>query len=112
MHNYQRSYPLKFKVAADAPKRGVVDGQFEFDKKFDGVSKTKANAPIYIVTGAGGAGLYDPTQGDDATAWQSFTTKFVSNVNSFSWVEVDEKRLQFRQIDGTGREVDRFTLTK
>ena len=112
VHNYQRSYPLKFKVAVDAPKRGVVDGQFEFDKKFDGVSKTKANAPIYIVTGAGGAGLYDPTQGDDATAWQSFTTKFVSNVNSFSWVEVDEKRLQFRQIDGTGREVDRFTLTK
>ncbi len=112
VHNYQRSYPLKFKAAADAPKRGVVDGQFEFDKTFDGVSKTKTNAPIYIVTGAGGAGLYDPTQGDDSTAWQSFTTKFVSNVNSFSWIEVDGKKLQFRQIDGTGREVDRFMLTK
>ena len=76
------------------------------------MSKTKANAPIYIVTGAGGAGLYDPTQGDDPTVWQSFTTGFVSNVNSFSWFEVQGKKLQFRQIDGTGREIDRFTLTK
>ena len=112
VHNYQRTYPLKFKVAPGAPKLGIVDGQFDFDKKFDGINKTKANAPIYIVTGAGGAGLYDPTQGDDSTAWQSFTTKFVSNVNSFSWFEIDGKELQFRQIDGMGREVDRFTLTK
>ena len=49
---------------------------------------------------------------DDPTAWQSFTTGFVSNVNSFSWFEVQGKKLQFRQIDGTGREIDLFTLTK
>ena len=112
VHNYQRTYPLKFKVAAGAPKLGIVDGQFDFDKQFDGVSKTKADAPIYIVTGAGGAGLYDPTQGGDTTAWQSFTTRFVSKVNSFSWLEINGKKLRFRQIDGMGREVDGFTLTK
>ncbi len=112
VHNYQRTYPLKFAVAADAPKRGLVDGTFQFDKDFDGVTKTKANAPIYIVTGAGGAGLYDTQQGDDQASWQGYTTKFVSKINSFSWIEVDGKKIEFKQIDGMGRELDRFTLTK
>lgn len=112
VHNYQRTYPLKFTVAADAPKRGLVDGTFQFDKEFDGLTKTKAKAPIYLVTGAGGAGLYDTEQGDDQASWQSYTNKFVSKVNSFSWIEVDGKKLQFKQIDGMGRELDRFTLTK
>ena len=112
VHNYQRTYPLTFKVAADAPKLGLVPGEFQFDREFDGVSKTKAKSPIYIVTGAGGAGLYDPAQGDEQASWQSYTTKFVSNVNSFSWIEVTGKKLDFKQLDATGREVDRFTLTK
>ncbi len=112
VHNYQRTYPLKFKVAAGAPKRGLVDGTFDLDKSFDGVKKTKTKAPVYLVTGAGGAGLYDPNQGSDRSLWQAYTQQFVSNVNSFSWFEVDGKTLKFRQIDGMGRELDHFTLTK
>ncbi|MBY0503041.1 MAG: metallophosphoesterase family protein [Bryobacteraceae bacterium] len=112
VHNYQRTYPLQFAVSSDAPKKGVVDGKFAFDKEFDGVTKTKAKLPIYLVTGAGGAGLYDKDQGGEPGTWQSFTHKFVSNVNSFSWFEIEGKKLSFRQIDVQGREVDCFTLTK
>jgi len=112
VHNYQRTYPLSFKVSPKAPKVGVVDGKFDFDKQFDGETQTKAKSPIYLVTGAGGAGLYDTDQGDARASWQPYTVKFVSKVNSFSWFEVDGKTLKFKQIDGAGRELDRFTLTK
>jgi 3',5'-cyclic AMP phosphodiesterase CpdA len=112
VHNYQRTYPLKFKMADGQPNRGMVEGQFDLDKQFDGVKKTRAKAPIYLVTGAGGAGLYDTDQEDAQASWQRYTLKFISKVNSFSWFEIEGKKLLFRQIDGAGRELDRFTLTK
>lgn len=112
VHNYQRTYPLNFKIAPNAAKRGLVDGKFTFDKKFDGANVTKTKAPIYLVSGAGGAGLYDGDQEDAQATWQRYTLKFVSKINSFSWFEIDGKKLSFRQIDANGKEVDRFLLTK
>lgn len=112
VHNYQRTYPLKFQIAPGAPKFGLVPGKLSLDKEFDGVNKTKAKSPIYLVSGGGGAGLYNVDQEDAQASWQEYTWKFISKVHSFSWFEIDGKKLQFRQIDGTGRELDRFTLTK
>ncbi len=112
VHNYQRTYPIRFKVDPKALKKGIVGGGFGYDRNFDGVKVTKAKAPIYLVTGAGGAGLYDGDQEDLRASWQKYTLKFISKVNSFSWFEIDGKTLQFRQIDGMGHELDRFTLTK
>lgn len=112
VHNYQRTYPLSFKMAANQPPRGLVDGKFEYDKEFDGVKKTKPKWPLYLVTGAGGAGLYDGDQEDSQASWQRFTLKFVAKVNSFSYFEVDGKTLKFKQIDGRGREIDALTITK
>ena len=51
VHNYQRTYPLKFEIAPGSPKIGLVPGKLTLDKEFDGVKKTKTKLPIYLVSG-------------------------------------------------------------
>ncbi|MEW6304606.1 MAG: metallophosphoesterase [Verrucomicrobiota bacterium] len=121
VHNYQRSKPLKFQP--HEPDKlsigGRVDGRFTLDEKFDGKENTRPNGVIYIVTGAGGAGLYDPDFTDnpekwahDPKNWAPFTAKFVSNRHSFSVVDVDANQFTLRQVDLEGKEVDRWQITK
>ena len=131
VHNYQRSYPLKFLVKLEGDpklaKDGVLhppnaydyaqnpytlDGDFTLDKSFDGVSRTRPAGPIYIVTGAGGAGLYTPEQTGKPESWQPFTLKLIADRFSFSVVDLDGTRLTFRQIAADGAEIDRFVVTK
>ena len=122
VHNYQRSYPMYFAPdnfgnqlvgGADNRKRGkVVNGRWTLDKEFDGKRNTKPNGVIYIVTGAGGQGLYNPEQQKDMDSWQRFTTKFVSTVHSFTIMDVNGSELVLRQIDINGKEVDRIKITK
>ena len=123
VHNYQRSFPLSFvpdrngiplfggtdnKVA-----RGrLVTGKWELDKKFDGKKNRKPNGVIYIVTGAGGQGLYNTEQQKDTDSWQKFTHKFISIIHSFTVVDVKGNTLTLRQVDVNGKEVDRFQLVK
>jgi len=121
VHNYQRSYPLHFVpdnfglqlVGADNRKRGkVVNGKWTLDRKFDGKKNTKPNGVIYIVTGAGGQGLYNPEQEKDTDSWQRFTTSFISTVHSFTIMDVNGNELVLRQVDINGKEVDRVKITK
>ena len=113
VHNYQRSYPLRFKAKpAAAGNKNLADGEWSLDKEFDGVRKTKANGVIYLVTGAGGAHLYNPEQQDDPASWQTFTKKFVSKVNSFTVVDARGHKLEIRQISQDGQELDSFAVTK
>src|SRR5215203_2035115 len=122
VHNYQRSYPMYFAPdnfgnqlvgGADNRKRGkVVNGRWTLDKEFDGKRNTKPNGVIYIVTGAGGQGLYNPEQQKDMDSWQRFTTKFVSTVHSFTIMDVNGSELVLRQVDINGKEVDRIKITK
>jgi predicted phosphodiesterase len=118
VHNYQRTRPLKFlaKPAADRSfKSGnpyVVDGDFEIDGAFDGVKNTTPDGVLYIVTGAGGAGAYDPDQTDNVPTWQPYTMKLVSDVYSFTVVDVDRRSLTLRQISEMGDELDRMVVTK
>jgi len=118
VHNYQRTKPLRFlaKAAADRTFRAgpmyAIDGDFEFDQSFDGVKDTTPDGVLYIVTGAGGAGAYDPDQTDNQPSWQAYTAKFVSDVYSFTTVDVDGAKLTMRQISETGAELDRLVLTK
>ena len=44
---------------------------------------------IYLVTGAGGAGLYNAKQEDDPASWQPFTHKFISPVHSLTVADVN-----------------------
>jgi predicted phosphodiesterase len=131
VHNYQRSYPLKFLVKLEGDpklaKDGVLhppneynystnpytlDGDFTFDKVFDGVTHTRPDAPIYIVDGAGGAGLYTPEQTGKRDSWQAFTVKMIADKFSFSVVDLDGTKLTLRQIAANGAEIDRFVITK
>ena len=113
VHNYQRSLPLRFQPKAwDFLKSRRVDGEFTLDREFDGAAHTKANGVLYLVTGAGGASLYDPPQQNQPQTWQSFTAKFVSQVHSMTVAEVDGRTLKVRQVSDQGDTVDSFTVTK
>ena len=113
VHNYQRSYPLRFQAKPVRPEaKNLTDGEWTLDKEFDGVHKTKPKGVIYIVTGAGGAHLYNPEQQDDPASWQTFTKKFVSKVNSFTEVDAHQRKLTIRQISQDGKELDSFVVTK
>jgi acid phosphatase type 7 len=123
VHNYQRSYPLRFVpdkqgtllVGGRDNKtiRGrVVNGRWTLDRSFDGRTNTKPNGVIYVVTGAGGQHLYNPEQNDDPDSWQKFTDKFVSNVHSLTVADVDGESLTVRQVNAEGQVLDRFMITK
>ena len=122
VHNYQRTYPLTFKpdnmgtqlVAGPNNIRTgkTVNGKWALDKDFNGKRDTKPNGIIYITTGAGGQGLYNPEQQKDTDSWQKFTTKFVSTVHSFTIMEVNGTELTLKQVDINGKEVDRIKITK
>ncbi len=124
VHNYQRSYPLRFVPASEsqaappAAKDGKtskvrhVDGKFTLDKSFDGHNDTSPDGVIYIVTGAGGQHLYNPEQQDDPASWQAFTFKHVSKVHSLTVADLDGPTLSIRQQSPDGEEVDRFVIKK
>ncbi len=118
VHNYQRTKPLKF-LARPAPDRTfksggsyAIDGDFEIDDSFDGQTDTTPDGVLYIVTGAGGAGAYDPDQTDNTPTWQPFTQKLISDTYSFTVVDIDGRSLRLRQLTENGGEIDRITITK
>ena len=112
VHNYQRTAPLRFKPTKPGPRGTAVEGEFTVDQAFDGKTVTQAKGIIHIVTGAGGAELYDPWQTDAKASWQPWTKAFVADKHSFTVLEVEPKRLRLRQLDIHGRELDAITLTK
>jgi hypothetical protein len=117
IHNYQRSYPLRF-VSERGPDgrpvvaAGHVKGRWTVDTAFDGTTRTRPDGIIYLVTGAGGARLYDSDQHGDADSLQEFTARFVSNTHSLTVVDVDATKLTVRQVSAEGEEVDRFDVTR
>ncbi|GLH73622.1 hypothetical protein GETHLI_21240 [Geothrix limicola] len=112
VHNYQRTAPLRFKPTQVGPRGRPVKGDFTVDEAFDGRTVTRAKGIIHIVTGAGGAELYDPWQTDVKTSWQPWTRALVSDKHSFTVLDVDAKTLKLRQLDAEGRELDAIMLTK
>jgi acid phosphatase type 7 len=127
VHNYQRTVPLKFAPKIDATTKqytiseaGRVDGQFTLDNQFDGISKTRPNGIIYIVSGAGGAALYDRQISEKPELWKTanpenwapYTTKLVSDIHSFTMIETDGKTLTLKQLDGEGKIFDEIRVTK
>lgn len=117
VHNYQRTYPLRFAVksAEGGPPgkgSGGVSGDWTLDKTFDGKTNTRPVGVLYIITGAGGASRYNPEQQDNPSSWQPFTHKYIADTYSLTVVDVDGKTLTVKQITGDGKERDRFTVTK
>ncbi|WP_031497193.1 metallophosphoesterase [Bryobacter aggregatus] len=114
VHNYQRTHPMKFVVEAGFKlgSKTEVPGKWTLDKSYDGDKNTKPNAPIYLVTGAGGATLYNPEQNGNPSTFQDFTAKFSSDTHSFTVIDASAKELKVRQISSSGKEIDRFTVTR
>lgn len=127
VHNYQRSVPLTFLPELNetgdryvVSPEGRVNGTFTLDTLYDGVTKTKPRGIIYVVTGAGGGGLYDPvlsqkpeTWSHDGPAnWVPFTKKLISDRHSFTLIKTDNKILTLRQIDLTGKTLDEIMITQ
>lgn len=117
VHGYQRTKPLSF--IPQKTNGGKVIGKFAFDETFDGKTRTQAKYPIYVVTGAGSASLYDRELTDKPTlwnrkdpSWAPYTVKLISNQNSFTTVDIDGKQLTLRQINVKGKELDRIRITK
>ncbi|MBL7871693.1 MAG: metallophosphoesterase family protein [Cyclobacteriaceae bacterium] len=127
VHNYQRSLPLTFdpKKNKDGTQyilteEGRVDGTFTLDENFDGITNTKPKGIIYIVTGAGGAPLYDPSLSGKPDLWKHepqenwvpFTAKMFSNIHTFTLIETTSEMLTLKQIDAQGSVVDEIKITK
>jgi predicted MPP superfamily phosphohydrolase len=117
VHNYQRTFPLHFALKRGADGKPLVEagsmaGELKLDKAYDGQTRTKPDGVIYLVTGGGGAGLYNPEQQNDPASWQPFTTKFIADTHSLTVVDVDGKSLVVRQMSEDGKELDRFTVTR
>src|SRR5580704_1021284 len=102
VHNYQRSFPLTFvpKPQPDGSPsgpKGEIAGDWKLDKSFGDGATSVPHGVIYIVSGAGGAELYNPEQQTDPASWQPFTNKFFSQQNSFSVVDIEDKTFRLRQ---------------
>jgi acid phosphatase type 7 len=117
VHNYQRSYPLTFVQKAQpdgaaAGPKGEIAGDWILDKDFGDGDHGKPRGVLYIVSGAGGAELYNPEQQTDPGSWQTFTNKFVSQVHSLSVVDIGGKTFRLKQVSETGETVDSFRISK
>ena len=122
VHNYQRSKPLHF--APNPPVRdpkGRVNGDFKLDETFNGEKNTRPDGVIYVVSGGGGATLYNAKdysktveglKKDNPTNWVEFTAKYVADKNSFSIIDLSPTELILRAISIDGKEVDRCRITK
>jgi len=112
VHNYQRSAPLRFRPTRIGLRGRPVEGEFTVDEAFDGQRITHARGIIHIVTGAGGAELYDLWQTEARVSWQLWTRILRSDTHSFTVLDVAARTLKLRQLDAQGRELDAITLTK
>ena len=111
VHNYQRTFPMTFAPVLPAPNKGEVGGAWVLDKSFDGQTQTRPTGVIYIITGAGGANLYNPEQQDKPDTWQAFTHKFIADTHSFTRVDITGKTLTIHQISEDGKTLDAFQVT-
>lgn len=126
VHNYQRTVPLLFDPKKDESGKqyiispeGRVEGNFTLDRTFDGITKTKPKGIIYIISGAGGAPLYDDQLTDHPDQWlhgptstNPFTAQMISDKNSFTLIETKGKLLVLKQIDKDGNVLDEIKVTK
>ena len=112
VHNYQRSFPMKFAPSKPRDPKGNVEGTWTLDKDYDGIAKTKPAGVLYVVTGGGGANLYSSDYDDKPEIWKPFTKKYVGAVNSFSVLDIDGRKLTIKQLSLEGKELDSFTVTQ
>ncbi|MBK9141385.1 MAG: metallophosphoesterase [Candidatus Melainabacteria bacterium] len=115
-HCYERTFPLKFHLQPGADgslidAHGAVHGSIEKDMLFDGVSNTRPDGVIYIVTGAGGAPRDSEYLHEHPELREPFTCKLVGDRHSFTLLDVEPGRVTLRQVDSNGVEIDRIVIS-
>ncbi|MEE3369248.1 MAG: metallophosphoesterase family protein [Planctomycetota bacterium] len=117
-HSFQVTHPLRFtpdnaSIGAVRNPGHEIAGKFEFDRDFDGKTKTKPNGILYITTGGGGnPSLHSPEQTDNSATWQPYTVKYNASVNQFTDLQMDSEKLVLRQIDLNGKLIDEMLISK
>lgn len=118
VHGYQRSKPLRFLpdpaavAVLPANRIGAVAGRFAVDGAYDGRTKTRPDGVVYVVSGAGGAPLYEPELGAKPAAWQPFTAAYAADRYSFTLLDISRDALRLTQVDDAGVELDRAAITR
>lgn len=106
VHNYQSTYPISWDESAQKMK---------IERNWAILGKRNAAGPqvgtVFVVTGAGGAELYDQKLAGNRGKWKPFTRTYIPGY-SFSMLEVDSKKLGFKQIADNGRILDSFTIER
>lgn len=97
-HYYERHFPLK-----------VEGAQNIIDRNFDGVTKTKPQGIIEIITGASGSLVTEHAIPKDIVPTSA---KLVYDKNSVTVLDVDGRVATIRQIATDGTEVDRIVIDK
>ncbi len=96
-HTRSALAPLLARLRVDIVFNGHDHG-YERWKPRDGVT--------YIVTAAGGAGLYPRSQTNPATA------RYRNDVHSFTRIAINGRTLRGQQIAANGQVIDQWTMTK
>lgn len=112
-HDYQRTFPLRFKVKLEngtlPSPSGTIEGTYHFDKSFNGKTNTRPDGVIYIVSGGGGAMLYPRAQaGHD----DEFIDKFIDSSHSFTICDVNKNQFKLTQLSDSGTVLDQFEISK
>ena len=110
VHNYQRSKPieLSFKPFLST---ALNANDWTVDKAFNGTTVTSTEGVVRIVTGGGGAPLYNPELEPTPDKWLPFTEKYHVR-HSFSQLDFEGDKLKFTQIDLEGKTLDSFLLMR
>lgn len=124
-HSYQRPRPFYFaprdlsKAAKLGSKDRLVPGDFTIDTRFDGDKHTRPEGILYLTTGAGGKHLYDAEWNENPARWiwpednnVAYIDKFISDRHSLTVFDVHREKLEMKQIDEFGKEIDRIVVTK
>jgi 3',5'-cyclic AMP phosphodiesterase CpdA len=110
VHNYQRSKPV-MRTGKSLNKRSLAEDNWVLDEKFDGKNTTSTDGLVYIVTGGGGANLYEDTADESKTKPLPFTSVY-SVAHGMSVLEFGDSVLKFKQIGADKKLIDSFTLEK
>lgn len=106
VHNYQSTYPVSWDESTQKMK---------IERNWALPGKPNAGGPqvgtVFVVTGAGGAELYDQKLAGSKGKWKPFTRTYIPGY-SFTTLDVDSKTLRLKQIADDGRVLDSFRIER